>query len=1291
MTRANSAEKPVLEVRFAPESGHKARVVMIREPAVSGAAGGRSDLPVCGGSRLWLAGLLAGLALLLGGAAPAYALNAIVIAADQDRIDLTDVGEHYEGRGDRLQIETAAGADGITGRMEVRALTSGTNPNWVVFALTNGGDKPVERWLAAERYMLIGSGLLLPDLDAARIGNVTPSLGFVPERIPNDRADIYRITVEPGQTVTFVAELTSERFPQLVLWKPLHYEKRQRDRALFNGIMLGIVGLIAVFLTAIFAANHKAIFPASALVAWSVLLYLCVDFGFWHKILQLSPEDNALYRAAGEAAIAASLVGFLYAFLRIGHWHGWLKMIYVVWIVGQVCLIAGAMLDPRFAATFARASFLGIGALGSLFIGYLALRGQDRALSLVPSWLLFLVWTFGSAMAIGGRLNGDIVNAGLVAGLVLILILMSFAVTQFAFRAFEPHFAAPQTQLQSRALAIDGAGAAVWEWNARRDEVATGSLLEDMLGLAHGDLSCRTEDWIKHLHSSDRDRFRLALVSMQERNGGALQNLFRMRRSDGSYRWFELRAATIAQSDQRALKCLGLIRDVTNMRRSHERLIQDAVTDNLTGLPNRELLLDRLGMALNEAQSEPAKHITPMVMFIDIDRFKSVNSTFGVIVGDSMLLNTAKRLARHIEVKDTLARVSGDQFAIMLPDGGDAQEIVMLADRVRRSLRSPLKIAGREIVLTASIGIAAYDGMQTTALELLGEAETAMYRAKRAGTDRIEVFKASMRSGADSIEAIESELRQAIERKQITILYQPLLRLSNEELAGFEVVLRWEHPTLGMLTPEEFMPMAERANLVPHIGGQLLARIAKDVARWQKALPRPDDPLFVMANFYTRQALSQEFLQEVRGMLSRDIVPRNCFRFEISEQHAMENPERTVEVLDWLKASGAGLVLDSFGTGYSSLPYLSRFAFSGLKLDRSLLHEATSEEPAANLVRAMVALAKELQKSVIAEGIETPQDTAFLRGIGCELGQGVYFGEPISDQDVIDHLDAIRKSDRRGERRGLFGGRLGGRGERHADEPKSQVTPKSQPKPRPPQQPMHAPAETTHKPRRQTPLEDHTEAPEPLQQAPSRPADAPLAMGRPLSHGAPRPPNGQGRDRAIAADTPETTYGTGNGAGHGQAGPRTGAAHHGQRAQVHPPSQAPRGPAPGPDQHQVSQAHRAATADAAPVAPSVASRVGDFLAAAAARGNGLARHGRLRAGAAQDGLAQLTRGSGAAKNVAAVPAAGDGRGAGPVGRTTTQATPTQAANGKVSQEDLTPAVDLLAERIAQLSAKVRGE
>ncbi|MBX9926817.1 MAG: sensor domain-containing phosphodiesterase, partial [Hyphomicrobiaceae bacterium] len=313
---------------------------------------------------------------MFGSADPAVAMKAISISPDQDRIEVTSLGELYDNRGDSLQIETAADAGIVAGRMTVRASVSGSNPTWLAFALHNPTDKPIERWLTAERYTMFGSGAVWPDLDARRIEALTPSLGFVPERIRSDRSDIFRITIEAGQTITYVAEFSGQRFARVYLWKPLDYEFKARDRQLFNGVLLGLTGLLAIFLTAVFAANHKAIFPTAALVAWCVLAHLTVDFGFFHKLFQLKAEDDAVYRAATEAAVAASLLVFLNTFLRMSRAPSLIRMLLGVWVAGQIALVAVAVIDPRLASTFARVSFLAVGGIGALTIGMLALRGE---------------------------------------------------------------------------------------------------------------------------------------------------------------------------------------------------------------------------------------------------------------------------------------------------------------------------------------------------------------------------------------------------------------------------------------------------------------------------------------------------------------------------------------------------------------------------------------------------------------------------------------------------------------------------------------------------------------------------------------------------------------------------------------------------------------------------------------------------------------------------------------------------------------------------------------------------
>lgn len=951
----------------------------------------------------------------------AFALKPVPLAADQDSVEITADADVLGSRGDAIQVETAPNTDGMIGRMSVRASAQGLSPNWLVFALRNTSDKPMERWVTAERYSVIGSGIVWPNLDARRIELVTPSLGFLPERVRSDRADIFKITLEPGQTVTYVAELASDRFARIYVWKPLEYELKARDRQLYNGILLGITGVLGIFLTAVFAANHKPIFPSAALVTWCVLAYLCVDFGFWHKLFQLRPEDNAVYRAATEAALAASLLVFMHIFLRLTALPSLARILLVVWIIAQIALVGLAVIDARLASTFARASFGAIGVLGILVTGYLALRGQDRALSLLPTWILFLVWVFAAAVTLTGRLSGDAVVSSLSGGLVLITVLLGFTVTQFAFRSLEPTAGAGPGEQHIRSLAIDGAGASVWEWNVRRDEVATGPLIEASLGLNAGELTSKSEEFCNHLHPADRERFRLLLWGVKENAGGEIRLEFRMLHADNSYRWFDIEATAAPVADRRALRCVGLIRDITEAKRAQERLLHDAVHCSLTGLPNRELFMDRLGVAVARAKTEPM--VMPAVILIDIDKFRHVNAAYGLVVADSLLLTLARRLHHHLERQDTLARIGGNQFAVLVMQAHEAGELLATAENVRRAVRSPIAIAGEEVVMTAAVGIALWDPKVATASELLKDAEVALYRAKRGGADRAETFRPEMRNEVDNRIAVENDLRAAIDRQDLIVLYQPIISLATEELAGFEALVRWQHPRLGLLGPSDFIPIAEETDLIVRLGSLVMTRAVEDAAVWHRQLPRTERPLFVSVNISSRQLFRADLVQEIRQVVGRMLVPPGCLRLELTESLVMENPERAVEVLDMLKAAGAGLSLDDFGTGFSSLAYLNRFPFDTIKIDRDIVQASTADGSGAAILRSIVALTHELGKKVVAEGVELQEDVAFLRQLGCEYAQGFYYGEPITQREVERMLRAIQKNERRMQRSGFFAGK----------------------------------------------------------------------------------------------------------------------------------------------------------------------------------------------------------------------------------------------------------------------------
>ncbi|MGB7938332.1 MAG: bifunctional diguanylate cyclase/phosphodiesterase, partial [Pseudolabrys sp.] len=461
-----------------------------------------------------------------------------------------------------------------------------------------------------------------------------------------------------------------------------------------------------------------------------------------------------------------------------------------------------------------------------------------------------------------------------------------------------------------------------------------------------------------------------------------------------------LKARPVVGSDGEVVRLVGTLTDVNDFKTAEDRLLFDAVHDNLTGLPNRELFIDRLEAALGFARAEP--QIRPSIVVIDLDRFKQVNDSVGMAVGDSILLTIARRLGRLLKPQDTLARLSGDQFALIVLSEREPARIVAFAETIRRTLRAPIAFNDREIFLTASIGLALAENPASRTDEVLKDAELAMYYAKRIGGDRIETFKPAMRARKTDRLAMESELRRAIEREEIKVLYQPIVRLEDRAIAGFEALARWDHPKLGRLSPAEFINIAEEIGLIVDLGLFVLEHTAKQLAQWQAAT-RAREPVFASVNVSSRQLLRHDLIQDLRGVLGRTALARGTLKLEITESLVMENPEHAAQMLTRIKELGAGLSLDDFGTGHSSLAYLQRFPFDTIKIDQSFVR-TTPRGTRPVILRSIIALAHDLGMEVVAEGAETDSDAVELYQLGCEYAQGFAFGEPMSAEGARDLL-----------------------------------------------------------------------------------------------------------------------------------------------------------------------------------------------------------------------------------------------------------------------------------------------
>ena len=933
------------------------------------------------------------LAILTWGVAsfPVDALEAVAVPLDGRTLDLTQTVQLFSQPDDRVQVSTAPGADGIVRRIEVRAREGTGVSRWAVFALVNNGDEQIDRLLVAPHFRLSGSGLFWPDLGASRIATITPSQGFAPDRQPSQEADVFRVTLDPGAVVTFIAELRTLDIPQLYLWDADAYKDSVNSYTLYRGIVLGVSGLLALFMTIVFVVKGTAMFPATAALAWAVLIYLCIDFGFWNRVINIAPGADQIWRAGAEVFLAASLLIFTFTYLNLNRWHVRYSHVTVGWLIGLAVLLGVAVIEPSVAAGIARFSIGLTALLGFAIIVYLATHGFDRAIMLIPTWLLLLVWAFAAWLTLTGTLVNDVVQPALAGGLVLIVLLIGFTVMQHAF-AGGVVMHGPLGDNERKAMALTGAGDIVWDWDVARDRIYAGPEAEDLLGLPRGALEGPARDWLDILHPGDRDRFKSTLDAAVELRRGRIGQDFRLRCEDGHYRSFHMRARPVLGSDGEVLRCVGTLLDVTEERNAEERLLHDAVHDNLTGLPNRELFLDRLRAAITRTNAEGAAR--PSVFILDIDKFKQVNDGFGIAVGDSLLLTVARRLARLLKPQDTLARLSGDQFAFLLISEVQPERIAAFAESVRRTLRAPITLGEKEIFLTASIGIAMHDGKQNDAEELIKDAEMGTFHAKRLGGDRIEAFRPALRQHGSDLATLESDLRRALGREEIKVLYQPIVRLEDKTIAGFEALVRWDHPKLGRIPPSDFVPLAERTGLIIPLGLFVLDRTARQLAEWQEGLGRTAS-LFASVNVSSRQLLRHDLINDVKSVLVRSNLQRGSLKLEVTESLVMENPEYAAQVLTRVRELGAGLSLDDFGTGYSSLSYLQRFPFDTIKIDQTFVRgEGLGDRRI--ILRSIIGLAHDLGMDVVAEGAETEADALELYDLGCEFVQGFLYGQPMT-------------------------------------------------------------------------------------------------------------------------------------------------------------------------------------------------------------------------------------------------------------------------------------------------------
>ncbi|MEX2197913.1 MAG: EAL domain-containing protein [Burkholderiales bacterium] len=477
------------------------------------------------------------------------------------------------------------------------------------------------------------------------------------------------------------------------------------------------------------------------------------------------------------------------------------------------------------------------------------------------------------------------------------------------------------------------------------------------------------------------------------------------------------RIATIIWSAGGMLFFLVLTWAIVSTRRSLERLqsaesqqlaaeqqlAQLAQYDALTGLPNRALFHDRLGQAIARAHRSERQIA---VLFLDLDRFKEINDSFGHEAGDRVLIEAAERMRLHLREGDSVARLGGDEFTVILEDVGDAEQVRAVAQKLLRAFAEPFRIDGQDLFVTLSIGIALHPRDGADAESLLRHADTAMYQAKSDGRDGLKFYTPVMSTAVSERLSLEGRLRQALERGEFVLHYQPIVRLEDGTISSVEALLRWRHPEEGLLPPGRFVGIAEQTGLIVPIGDWVLHEACTHAAQWQAAGLRP---LRVAVNLSARQFRKGRMVDAVRSALEAARLDSRWLMLEITESLLMENPEASGKVLQQLKEMGAHMALDDFGTGYSSLAYLKHFPIDVIKIDRSFVRDIVTDVDDAAIVKATIGLATSLGMQTTAEGVEIAEQLAFLRTHGCRFGQGYLFSPPVAEEEFAAMLRQERR------------------------------------------------------------------------------------------------------------------------------------------------------------------------------------------------------------------------------------------------------------------------------------------
>ena len=562
-----------------------------------------------------------------------------------------------------------------------------------------------------------------------------------------------------------------------------------------------------------------------------------------------------------------------------------------------------------------------------------------------------------------------------------------------------------QASEERYALAAAGSRDGIWDWDLKTDAMYLSDRWKTMLGHAEDEIGSTPAEWLDRIHPEDRSQVEADLEAHLDGPSAYFENEHRMLHRDGSYRWVLTRGLLVRDDDGKPHRMAGSQSDITPGK----------VTDALTGIPNRTLFMDRLTQSVERAKRGDGTLFG--LLFVALDRFKLVIDSLGQAVADQLLIAFVRRLEGKLRSTDTLSRFTerhsfarhgGEEFTLLLDGLGHPRDAFRVADRVLETLKDAFHVCGHEVFLGAHVGVSFGTGSESPE-DLLRDAATAGNHAKDLGGERIQVFDSEMRTAVVNRLRIETDLRHAVERREFENWYQPIVDLASGRIQGFESLLRWQHPSRGLVPPDDFIPVAEETGLIVPMGLRVLEEACSELAVWQQ-LPTTDKPLSVSINL-SRQQLQPGIVEDVQKAIERadsycadfdGHFDPSCLKLEVTESLVMSNPKETKKILEEFRSMGVRIGIDDFGTGHSSLTFLHGFPLDELKIDRSFISRIESDPERLEIVRTIILLAQNLGLGVTAEGVETDEQLRLLCELGCDLGQGYLFSRPVDRTRVTD-------------------------------------------------------------------------------------------------------------------------------------------------------------------------------------------------------------------------------------------------------------------------------------------------